>query len=888
MAAAKGGRNECDVRAGAEDLNNRDLQELADTAIADILAQPTPRDALAELVSAHFRSDPAFCVTVFEGALARLDVTSYWLYYMVSAAYLELGKPEPAYLLAALAEKLEAGASSWHLYSRMFRYHASRRRYRDAIAVLLKQLGTEPERPIAGIDEMMVLFKSYDVPIPGASYPRASDTPSKGRRVIRVVDESVLNLNIPVPLGGKAALALRSLQPQVTRPAITITELNDATVLIQDDAILVLDCENALHEKLSVTSLPGAVIAKFLRLKEQESAFEESSIGEAVILKDQFSSRNLCHFMFDYLTRLELYRRAGADITSCAVITGTLSDSFMKELASAFGIGVVIPTTQRLRLRVGRLFVSDNCKETFRHPAHLASPWAIASIRTTLGARDDDAGSLRLYISRRDAPVRKIRNEEEVTGILDAAGFRHVVASELTHAEQVKLFRRASHVIGLHGAGLANIVFCPPRTNVLEILHPVGNTPAYALVAAGANLSYAAIAGVDADEKGPIWNDPSLTDTAREEAGGREAMNHRDVYVCTNDLELWLDQVLPNWRENKASQLTQLVEKAPEMNPIAIQGRSIAPIDWDLFAEIRRLVDSHHPAAALDRIAQSRQEHGDLAAPLIVLQAYSYCHLGRHREAVNVCEEVIARGDPNEWTWHALAQAHRELGNWSDVFDANRQAHALAGWPESRERMYRFTHDYLTGNLANWATWFDQYVTAAPLRALEIGSWQGASACWLLDRVIGARGGRLTCIDTFEGSSEHASFLSGVLAGENTTLERLFDENIARTGRAEHIRKIVGLSQDVLPGLHGERFDFIYIDGSHEAKYVIQDAVLCWGLLEPGGYMLFDDVPFRFPNSPAQDTVRAIDFFLSVFTDEVDVLARDWQLLLRRALPDPS
>ena len=33
----------------------------------------------------------------------------------------------------------------------------------------------------------------------------------------------------------------------------------------------------------------------------------------------------------------------------------------------------------------------------------------------------------------------------------------------------------------------------------------------------------------------------------------------------------------------------------------------------------------------------------------------------------------------------------------------------------------------------------------------------------------------------------------------------------------------------------------VYVDGSHHARDVLQDAVLAWGLLRPGGYMIFDD-----------------------------------------------
>lgn len=305
-------------------------------------------------------------------------------------------------------------------------------------------------------------------------------------------------------------------------------------------------------------------------------------------------------------------------------------------------------------------------------------------------------------------------------------------------------------------------------------------------------------------------------------------------------------------------------------------------LDWSYYEGVRALLNARQEESALASLAALRLREGRLATPLAVLQAEALGKLGRHRAALDTLTEVIERGEADFWTWYNVAEARRHLADWPGVFAASRAAHGLAGWPESEAHLYRFTHDYFSANLTNWQDWFARFITAAPLRGLEIGSWQGGSACWLLDRVIGPRGGRLTCIDPFEGSSEHAGFLPGVLGEVGATLEGLFDDNVGRTGRAAQARKLVGYSQDVLPRLAGEAFDFIYIDGAHEAKFVIQDALLCWRLLAPGGYMLFDDVPFTFPGRPEQDTARAIEFFLSVFADETEVLVRDRQLLLRR------
>ena len=70
-----------------------------------------------------------------------------------------------------------------------------------------------------------------------------------------------------------------------------------------------------------------------------------------------------------------------------------------------------------------------------------------------------------------------------------------------------------------------------------------------------------------------------------------------------------------------------------------------------------------------------------------------------------------------------------------------------------------------------------------------------------------------------------------------------------------------------------------------EARYVIQDALLCWRVLRPGGYLLFDDLDFRFPDNPEQDTAKAIDH-PGMVLDELSVVERGRQLLVRKIAGD--
>lgn len=67
----------------------------------------------------------------------------------------------------------------------------------------------------------------------------------------------------------------------------------------------------------------------------------------------------------------------------------------------------------------------------------------------------------RVYIARFDAAKRKMVNEEELSVRLEALGFMTLLATELSFADQMALFRDAAQIVTQHGAALTNILFTP-------------------------------------------------------------------------------------------------------------------------------------------------------------------------------------------------------------------------------------------------------------------------------------------------------------------------------------------------------------------------------------------------------------------------------------------
>jgi predicted O-methyltransferase YrrM len=85
-----------------------------------------------------------------------------------------------------------------------------------------------------------------------------------------------------------------------------------------------------------------------------------------------------------------------------------------------------------------------------------------------------------------------------------------------------------------------------------------------------------------------------------------------------------------------------------------------------------------------------------------------------------------------------------------------------------------------------------------------------------------------------------------------------------------------------------ERFDLIFIDGSHEAPDVLADAVLAFPLLRVGGTLIFDDYIWSDQVAQKRDPLRmpkpAIDAFVNIYQRKIEFYQRLplWQLYLRK------
>ena len=173
---------------------------------------------------------------------------------------------------------------------------------------------------------------------------------------------------------------------------------------------------------------------------------------------------------------------------------------------------------------------------------------------------------------------------------------------------------------------------------------------------------------------------------------------------------------------------------------------------------------------------------------------------------------------------------------------------------------------------ANQSMYWDRFVKQLqPKTYLEVGSYEGQSAKWVLDTFPACN---VTCIDTWDGVGQ------GKADDNYVDIETRYKDNMKEYG--DRVTTIKDFSFNALKRLDGE-FDLIYIDGSHLSKHVLEDAVLSFHLLRVGGVLIFDDYGWNGYAEGWKVPKAAIDAFLSVRREDVRVLHSGWQVILQKS-----
>lgn len=197
----------------------------------------------------------------------------------------------------------------------------------------------------------------------------------------------------------------------------------------------------------------------------------------------------------------------------------------------------------------------------------------------------------------------------------------------------------------------------------------------------------------------------------------------------------------------------------------------------------------------------------------------------------------------------------------------------------SEKENLTLNNDWFSNNITIWLAVFDalDIQSNTQLKALEIGSWQGLSAYFILHHF---RNAELTCVDTWLGADEHQAGKFSTKEVLNN-IETCFDKNLAPFNGRFNKYKGTSLSYFTDADTSVE-YELIYVDGSHYCDDVLIDALKSFSHLKSKGLLIFDDYLWHYYKEEKDNPIGAINTFLSLKRGQYDLISVGYQLILQK------
>jgi hypothetical protein len=299
----------------------------------------------------------------------------------------------------------------------------------------------------------------------------------------------------PLP-GTNTARAMRTelkelRLPRTTRSASEFTHLSNAHVVGGDwiahaQSVGVVRHSEGYH--LFHSKNDGD---SYVKLNVEPVSLE---IEEPVILLG--GSNNYYHNLLDFVINLYYYFNNRCDELidhrpdkfPAKFLTGILDQRFQTETLNFFGID----PRQCIELKLGEVAF---CRDLVLLPQTVTNFGNVRDVKPTRWVTRlaiNNKLSLhrnRIYISRDRAALRRFENEQEVQSLMVSLDIAIIYLEELDISEQLYLFSQADLVVGMHGAGMANLVSSRPGTIVVEIVPP-GVAMYFHRICVGLNLRW--------------------------------------------------------------------------------------------------------------------------------------------------------------------------------------------------------------------------------------------------------------------------------------------------------------------------------------------------------------------------------------------------------------
>jgi predicted O-methyltransferase YrrM len=185
---------------------------------------------------------------------------------------------------------------------------------------------------------------------------------------------------------------------------------------------------------------------------------------------------------------------------------------------------------------------------------------------------------------------------------------------------------------------------------------------------------------------------------------------------------------------------------------------------------------------------------------------------------------------------------------------------------------YAFTKNTFTDKIPAWTNILEEFKGKPGIHYLEIGTFEGRSALWVLENILTHPTARLTIIDAFV-ENNYKTFIA----------------NVNLSGESGKFKTLVGASTEKIREVPFNSIDFAYIDGSGRGIVMLSDFVSTWNVVKVNGLIICSRYSMTGPlrralalqaNDPGPH--EAIDAFLKMYNTYINVVAAEGNYVVVR------
>ena len=249
--------------------------------------------------------------------------------------------------------------------------------------------------------------------------------------------------------------------------------------------VSIIDENNILVNDVSYQQIDGAVFPAKLNsaLVKGTPRLKKKIKGSVLCMVQGISAEiNYFHWMFDILPRIKLIKNI-IDLKDIDYFYFPELKKWQKDTLSIFKIpkNKFINSKKYRHIEANLIFATSHPWYTKGHMVSESKnlpAWDINWVANTfLKHKKKTHCCKKIFIDRSESAFKhcQIINNDEVKNNLIKRGFSVHKTGKMSFFEQIYLFNNAKVIVGAHGAAFTNLVFCKPKTKIIEIIpksHP--------------------------------------------------------------------------------------------------------------------------------------------------------------------------------------------------------------------------------------------------------------------------------------------------------------------------------------------------------------------------------------------------------------------------------